>query len=236
MAVPTQVQLFDAFVGSQEGIHSIILPDIFSSGGSKNVFIDKFGRVVRIAGYTKQNAAAVTTDTGASAAMVRALLPYRGTAGGSITRKLLFVLDDQTNEWEIHLSTNNGVTSSFLYDAGSGSVGQVPDAAQFGDDLYITNGKIQPRVYDGSSIAATGLTQSPTPTAAASSNSGNLKGNYRYKLVSLIDGVRQFGSASSAVIAPVIDKQMDLSWSADANTDVDGYEIYRTTGTGTTFY
>src|SRR5687768_15894629 len=236
MSVPIQVQLFDAFLGSQEGIHSIILPDIFSSGGSKNVFIDKYGRVVKISGYTKQNSSAITTDTGASATMVRGLIPYRATAGGSITRKLLIVVDDQTNEWEIWVSSNEGATSSFLYDAGSGSVGMVPDAAQFGDDLYITNGKVQPRIYDGTTIAATGLSQSPTPTATASSNSGNLKGNYRYKLVSVIDGERQAGSASSAVINPVVDKQIDLSWTADANTNVDGYEIYRTTGTGTTFY
>jgi hypothetical protein len=47
--------------------------------------------------------------------MVRGLLPYRKTAGGSITRKLLFVLDDQTvNEWEIWVSSDNGVTGTFL--------------------------------------------------------------------------------------------------------------------------
>jgi hypothetical protein len=222
--------------GSQEGIHSIILPDIFSSGGSKNVYIDKFGRVVRIAGYTKQNSSAFTTNTGSSATMVRGLLPYRSTEGGSVGRKLLIILDDQANEWEIWVSSDNGATATFLYDAGSTAVGQVPDAAQFGDDIYITNGKVAARIYDGSSIAGVGLTQSPTPTATASSASGNLKGSYRYKLVSLVDAVRQNGSASSAVINPVVDKKVDLSWTADANTNVDGYEIYRTTGTGTTFY
>jgi hypothetical protein len=67
MAVPVQVQLFDAFLGTQEGIHSIILPDIFSSGGSKNVYIDKFGRTKKISGYSKQNATALTTNTGGSA-------------------------------------------------------------------------------------------------------------------------------------------------------------------------
>jgi hypothetical protein len=235
MPVPLQVQLFDAFLGSAEGIHSIILPDIFSSGGSKNVFIDKFARVTQIGGYTKQNQSAFTTDTGASATMVRGILPYRGTAGGSITRKQLLVLDDQTNEWEIWVSSDQGATASFLYDAGSGSVGTVPDAAQFGDSLYIANGKVQPRVYNGTAIAATGLTQSPTPTATKSANSGNLLGNYLYKLVSTIAGVRQNGSVTSASLL-VDSKQVSLSWSADANVSVDGYEIYRTTGTGTLFY
>lgn len=235
MAIPTQVQLFDAFLGSAEGVHSIILPDIFSSGGSKNVYIDKFGRVKKIDGYAKQNSSALTTNTGASAAMVRGLIPYRATGGGSITRKLLVVLDDQTNEWEVWVSADNGVTSTFLYDAGAGSVGMIPDAAQFGDVIYVTNGKIQPRSYDGSSIAATGLTQSPTITAVESSSSGNLQGNYTYKLVSTIAGVRQAGSVASTSVL-LTSKQMDLSWTADANTSVDGYEIYRTTGTGSLYY
>ena len=235
MSVPLQIQMFDAFLGSQEGIHSIILPDIFSSGGSKNVYIDKFARVAQMGGYTRQNSSAFTTDTGGSASMVRGLIAYRGTAGGSISRKLIIILDDQVNEWEIHASTDQGATKSFLYDAGSGSINQIPDAAQFGDNLYICNGKIQPRKYDGSSLSATGLTQSPTPTSASSSTSGNLLGNYKWKLVSTIAGVRQNGSASSTSLL-VNSKRADLSWTADANTSVDGYEIYRTTGTGTTFY
>jgi hypothetical protein len=145
------------------------------------------------------------------------------------------VLDDATNEWEIWSSTDQGATGSFLYDAGSGSVGQVPDAAQFGDNLYICNGKVQPRVYNGTAISATGLTQSPTITAVESATSGNLVGNYKYKLVSTIAGVRQNGSASSTSVL-LTNKQMTLSWTADANVSVDGYEIYRTSGTGTTFY
>lgn len=228
--------MFDAFVGTQEGIHSVVLPDIFSSGGSKNMYIDKFARVAQIGGYTKQNSSAFTTNTGGSACMIRGLLPYRATSGGSITRKLLLIMDDQVNEWEVWVSTDNGATASFLSDLGSGSVGQVPDAAQFGDDLYICNGKVSPRIYDGTTLATTGLTQSPTPTATESASSGNLIGNYTYKLVSTYsDGTRKPGSASSTSVL-VQSKQMSLSWTADADVSVQGYEIYRTTGTGTTFY
>lgn len=234
MATPIQTQLFDAFLGSQEGIHSVILPDIFSSGGSKNVFIDKYARVSQISGYTKVNAA-VFTSLGGQTVIVRGLLPYRGTAGGSTTRKLLIVTDDGVNEWEILESTDNGATQSRIYTPGASPVGQVPDAAQFGDDLYICNGKLQPRVYDGTTIAATGLTQSPTITATESAASGVLVGNYRYKLVSTIAGVRQAGSVASTSVL-LSNKQMTLAWAADANGSVDGYEIYRTTGTGTTYY
>ncbi len=235
MASPLQTQLFDAFLGTQEGIHSIILPDIFSSGGSKNVYIDKFGRVAQISGYTKVNSSAFTTNTAASAAMVRALIPYRGTAGGSTTRKLIFALSDATDEFELWVSTDGGATGTFLYDGGATMQGVVPDAAQFGDYLYITVCKAAPRVYDGTTLAAVGLTQSPTITASESATSGNLTGNYRYKLVSTIAGVRQAGSAASTSVL-LTGKQMDLSWTADGNTSVNGYEIYRTSGTGSTFY
>lgn len=235
MAVPLNLQLFDAFLGDQQGIHSVILPDIFSSGGAKNVYIDKFARVAQILGYAKMNAAAMTTDTGASAARVRGLIPYRKTSGGSITRKLLIALDDGANEWELWVSADNGITASFLYDAGAGSVGTVPDAAQFGDNLYVCNGKVVPRVYNGTSIAAAGLTQSPTPTLAASALSGHCTGNYKVKLVSTVAGVRQNGSvASNSILAN--GKQLDVTWTADTNVLVDGYEAYLTTGTGTTYY
>jgi hypothetical protein len=167
--------------------------------------------------------------------LIRSLIPYRGTAGGSITRKLLFVLDDGVNEWEIWVSTDNGATGTFLYDAGATPINIPADFAQFGDNLFITNGKTVPRKYNGTAISAVGLTQSPTITAAESSSSGNLLGNYRYKLVSTIAGVRQSGSAASTSVL-VSSKRMDLSWSADANVSVDGYEIYRTTGNGVTYY
>jgi hypothetical protein len=235
MAVPLTLQLFDAFLGSQEGIHSVVLPDIFSSGGSQNVYIDKYARVGIIPGYAKQNAAAFTTDTGGSTAIIRGLIPYRKTAGGSVTRKLLFVLDDTVDEWEVHVSTDTGVTKSFLYDAGAASVGMIPDAAQLADTVYICNGVVQPRKYDGTTFSATGLTQSPTITATDSGNNGNLTGVYYYKMVSLVSGVRQNGSLISTQ-TQVVAKQMTLGWAQDANVAVTGYEIYRTTGTGNTFY
>lgn len=235
MPTPLQVQLFDAFLGGQEGIHSIILPDLFSSGGSQNLYIDKYGRAKRILGFDNQNASAVTTNAGSSATLARGLFPYKQTAGGSTTRRLIGVFDDGTDEWELRYSNDSGATWTFLYNAGAGSVGQVPDFAQFGDDLYITTGKVVPRTLSDTTIAAAGATQSPTPTAAASASAGLLLGSYKYKLLSMASGVRQAGSATSTAVA-VQDKQIGLTWTADTNVLVTGYEVYRTTGTGDVFY
>lgn len=235
MPIPLQVQLFDAFLGTQEGIHSLILPDVFSSGGSSNLYIDKYGRAKKISGYAKVNNSAVTTDTGASATRCRGLFQYKTTSGGSTTRRLIGAFDDATNEWELHYSADGGSTWTFLYDAGAGSINTIPDFAQFGDVLYICNGVVAPRKLSGVTIGAAGSTQSPTPTAALSASVGQLLGNYKYKLVSMVGGTRQAGSVGSTSLA-VQNKQVDLSWTLDANASVTGYEVYRTTGTGDVYY
>ncbi len=197
--------------------------------------MDKYARVKKIDGYDNQNAAAFTTNTGGSTARVRALFPYRGTGGGSTTRKLLFVLDDAVNEWEIWYSNDDGATGTFLYDAGAASINTIPDFAQFGDTVYITNGIVAPRKFDGTTLSAAGRTQSPTPTSTLSASIGPQAGNYEYKLVSVIVGARQAGSAASTNLS-VQGFQVALSWTADTNVNVTGYEIYRTSGTGAVYY
>lgn len=209
---------------------------MFSSGGCKNLFIDKFGRAKKINGYAKKNSSAVTTDTGGSATLVRGLCAYRSTGSGTITRQLLGMFDDGVNEFELHKSTNDGQTWTFVNDFGAGSIGTVPDFAQFGDTLYITNGVVNPKKWSGTALSTAGRTQSPTPTAAVSASVGNLSGSYLYKLVSVFsDGTRKAGSVSSSSIS-LQDKQGSLTWTADADVTVNGYEVYRTTGTGAVFY
>jgi hypothetical protein len=209
---------------------------VFSSGGSLNLLIDELGRARSIEGYTKQNAAAITTNTGASATMIRSLIPFRSTASGTVSRSLIGAFDDGVDEWELWKSTDSGVNWSFLADLGSGSIGRIADGAQYGQSLYLTNGVMAPRKWDGTTLSTAGLTQSPTPTATEASGNGNLNGNYKYKLVSRKnDGTRAMGSVASSEV-PVTDKKIDLSWTADADTSVVGYEIYRTTGTSGTFF
>lgn len=236
MPVPLQIQLFDAFLGTGEGIHSLILPDVFSSGGAKNVFIDKYGRCKKISGYTKQNSSAITTDTGGSTAKLRALFPHKATAGGSTTRTLVGVFDDGTDEYEIWTSTDNGVSWTFRADLGSAPVGQTPDFAQYGDVVYITTGKVAPRTWNGTAVGTAGSTQSPTPTSASSGTAGYLTGTFKWKLVTInADGTRKYGSAASAVLF-LSSSKASLSWTQDADATSKGYEVYRTTGNGDTFY
>ena len=233
MAFPLQVQLFDAFLGEQQGIHSIILPDIFSSGGSKNLWMDKFARARKIDGYAKQNSSAVTTDTGASATLVRELFSYRSSSSGSFTRQIIGCFDDGTNEFEIHKSTDSGVTWSFLQDLGAASVGSIPDFAQIGNVLIFTNGVVAPRSYDGTTWSTAGGTQLAAPTLSGTT-SGNLSGNYKWKVLPVYaNGVRNIASVASASTS-VVDQQKLVTWLEDASSI--GYEVYRTTGTGAIYY
>lgn len=236
MAYPIQTQVFTVFMGTQEGIHSVALPAIYSSSGSRNLWIDKLGRAKKILGYAKQNSSAITTNTGGSATMLRALRAYRQT-GASFTRQLLGVFDDGTDECELWYSTNDGVAWTFIADFGSSSVGAISDFAQFDNTLFFANGVVAPRAWNGSSLSTAGpSTKSPTPTAAVNTASGQLNGSYTWKLIS-VDGseTRTAGSTTSNVIQ-LQDEQANISWTADSDTDITGYELYRTTGTGTNFY
>ena len=235
MSVPLRIQLIDSFMGTQQGIHSIIMPDIFSSGGALNVWMDRYARVRRILGYSAQGAA-VTTNTGGSATLIRNLFPYRDTVGGgAFVRQMIGAFDDGTNEYELWYSTNEGVTWTFIVDFGSASVGSITDFAQFGTELYITNGVTAPRVWSGTAIANAGSTQLAAPTTAAN-GTGVLYGSYKVKIVPRkADATRKAGSVTSTALS-LEGEAMDVTWLADADANVVGYEEYRTTGTGDVFY
>ena len=117
----TLSHLISALLGDAQGQSPFLLAHAYSSGGSINLYINKFGQIRPIDGYTRQNSTAYTTDTGGSAALVRGLYQYRRIAAGTITRQLLFILDDAVNEWELHYSTDLGVTRTFITDFGAGS-------------------------------------------------------------------------------------------------------------------
>ena len=241
MPYPIQTQTFTVFMGTQEGIHSVALPAIYSSSGSRNLWIDKLGRAKKILGYSKQNSSAVTTNTGGAATMVRALRGYRQTGAAISNRQIIGVFEtndgDSSDEYELWYSTNDGAAWTFIVDLEDESSGRVPDFAQVDNTLFFTNGVVTPRAWNGSTLSVAGPSaKSPTPTAAVNTASGLLNGSYSWKLVSVeADGTRHPGSTTSNTIQ-LEDEQCNLSWTADSDTDVVGYELYRTTGSGATFY
>lgn len=235
MSLPRRLQTFDAFLGEQSGIHSIILPDIFSSGGSQNVWMDRYARVRRILGFSARGAA-VTTNIGGDPTLVRNYFPYRDTVGGgTFTRQVLGVFDDGDDEWELHFSTDEGATWTFIEDFGASSVGSIASFSQFGINLYIANGTSPVRKWDGTTLTNAGATQMAAPTLA-SAGTGNLSGSFLVKIVPRkSDGTRKPASVTSDAIA-LEGNALDITWVADVDPDVVGYEEYRSTGTGKLLY
>ena len=232
---PLQLTPINSFLGTHEGLNNIILPDVLSPSGSQNVYVDKHGRLRKVPGFAKLNTTATTTNTGGSTAWVVGLYPYKSISGVTVTRQLVKVIDDGADEWEIWTSADDGVTWTFRFDAGSGSITRLPDFAQYKTTLYVTNG-VSNRSWNGTSIATIGQTQSPTVTSASSATGTNLTGNYKWKLVSVVaDATRSPASVASTNLL-LQSEQASLSWTADADTNVTGYELYRTIGTGTVYY
>lgn len=238
MALPILLQPFVAFLGDQER-GTFVLSSLFSPGGSQNLWVDKVGQIRPIDGYAKQTVSALTTNTGASAATIRSMFAYKKTGGGTVTRQVVGVLDDQTNEWELWYTTDSGVNWTFISDRGATPVGQYPDWVQFGDTLYITVPKTEvPRKWDGTTLSATGATQlgAPTPTDAAVV--GELTGAFAWRVVPVIatTGVEKSGGSVVSAVLNLSASQADLAWTADADGAVGGYNVYRTTGVGKIFY
>lgn len=235
MPRPLTVHPFTSFLGTVEGINNVILPEMYSPSDSINVYLDKSGQVTKIPGWSTINSTPIVTNSGGEDVEVKGIFLYQRSNGTDYIAHVCSTNDSQINElWR---SQNDGGTWSFLYALNSGSTYRVR-ALQVDDLLYITapmgsaDGPFL--VYNGSTISTGDLTQSPTPSASAT-GTGNLTGTYKWKLVSMVGDVRQEGSAASTA-RQLEGEQGSLSWSADSNTSVTGYELYRTTGTGELYY
>lgn len=236
MPATTLTLAIQAVLGDAQAHNPLALSAAYSSSGSVGLYMDKMGQLSVVGGWLRQNAAAKTTDTGASTAIARALYMFRKFAAGTFTRQLIAYLDDGVNEAELHYSTDLGATWTLMQDLGAGSIGAIPCFDVFGDELIITNGVVAPRIWTGAAISTAGATQLAAPTLA-DTGAGPLNGSgYKYRLVPIkANKVRKPGSIASASL-DVQNRTITVSWTADADGDVIGYELYRTTGSGLDYY
>jgi hypothetical protein len=233
--IPVVATQLSALMGDAQSHNPLLLASAYSSSGSVGVYMDKMGRIRTVDGWTRR-AAAKTTDTGASAAIFRSLYMYRKIAAGVTTRQMLSVLDDGVNEVELYRSTDMGTTQTLIEDFGAASVGSIMNWAMFGDELYMANGVITPRYWDGTSLVNVGATQLVAPTLA-DGGAGPLNGSgFKYRLVPILaNKQRKVGSVPSASL-DVQNRRITVNWTADADVSVVGYELYRTSGSGLDFY
>lgn len=232
--LPIRHLLAQALMGDHEGVESVLLSDIYSSGGSRNLSMDKAARVVQILGYTKTNAAAVTSNTGAAAMMLRGLHHYTKQSGGTTTRQEIGIFDDQAAHYEFRVSTDIGATWTFKNDLGIGSINTQPDFSQSGNLLFMANGVLAPQQWDGTTLTTAGGTQLGAPTYTKT-GAGNLSGNVAFRILPTIGATRKLSSVQSINYA-LNAETGHVDWVADADVTVTGYEVYRTSGSGSVFY
>lgn len=233
-ALPLRHLVATALLGDQESTESVLIADIFSSGGSRNVFIDKNGRVGQILGYIRQTPNPIVSNTGGAAMRLRGLHHYVTQIGGIASRLEIGIFDDGAAHWEFRTSNDIGVTWAFVKDYGAASAGSIPAFAGSGNLLFLTNGVIAPAQYDGTNLTVAGSVQLAAPTFT-STGAGQLTGNLGWRILPVVGNTRKLASVQSANYA-LSAQAGNVQWIADPDTTVTGYEIYRTTGSGAVLY
>lgn len=218
-----------ALLGDDESAESLVLPTVLGSDGSRDLTIDKYARATSIGGYTKRNAAAVTTNTGGVATRLRSIHHYTRQVAGQVLRQELGIFDDGVNHWELRFSIDAGQTWTFLADYGVGSPNRIPSWTSLGNQLILVNGYIAVQGYNGAAVSDASSVQLGAPTIV-DAGAGNLLGAFRWKVVvRKADGTRKAASKWSARTS-LNGRKATITWTVDA--DAASYEVYRTTGTG----
>lgn len=237
MALPIRHLLAQALMGDQEAIESVLLADIYSAGGSRNLYLDRYGRIGQILGYTRLNAPDIGTPL-----KPRGLAHYVNQTGGLVSRREFVFVDNQVDSVSLYSSVDAGAHWALvtqLFDTVATAhlnVGTIPDFAGSGNLLFLTNGVLAPRQYDGTTLTTAGSVQLAAPTFT-STGAGVLNGNISWRVLPVVGKTRKLSSVQSLNYAINLAAGAGhIDWSADPDVTVTGYEIYRTTGTGQLFY
>ena len=206
-----------ALLGDHEGASSLNLPAILSSGGSENVWVDKFARLTAISGYSRKNTSAVTSNTGGVAMRLRGIWHYRNSTLSTPRIEIgIFDGGPGSTHYEWRQSTDGGATWTFVEDFGSAYIGAIPSFAQLGSALVAAFGVGNVQSFDGTTLANVSNSQLAAPTAV-NAGAGSLLGTYRWKVVPRqADGTRKFGSAWSARIT-LTNRKATVTWTTDAD-------------------
>lgn len=234
MPIPIQSRLFLPFAGDQQSLGVRALASAYSPRDSLNIRVNNPGRIVKFGGYKQIGAA-----TGASGGW-RYLLPYRPGSGTSVFLIGWYGGTYQTVDRGLFYDTcdflDNTTDVTWTPVTGSATYGDFPDVAQLGNIVIACRVGLVPLQITGSPPVASSAayTRLAAPTHG-SAVAGNVRGTPRWKVLPKIGDTPKVASAAS--LPAVIDGASILvTWVADADTNVTGYDVYRTTGTGGAFF
>lgn len=234
MAIPFSRLPIGIISGDHQGLTNLAMPRVFGSG-SRNFWIDKLGRATQIKGYSYQNATAVRSVVNNALTDCRGMAPFNFVGGGATVRQIVALFDgDFNNSSNLFYSTNLGSTWTVI--GPDFGYLDIPDFASLGTRLAITLPGEIGRLWDGTTLTTMASTRLAAPTLALVAGTGILNGTYRYRVVPVVaDGVRKVGSATSLSLTAQF-RQIDVTWVADGDVTVVGYEVYRTLGTNAVFF
>ena len=240
--VPLKIMPVGAVLGDNESAESLALPAVYSSRGSLNTWLDRYGRATAILGYTRLTPAPLLSTTG-KPMIVRALYHYTRPTPGSpdpnaVLRTEIGVFDTGPGgpDYEIWTSTDGGTTWARQLNLGAAALDRVPDFGQQGQFLAICVGSTIPVYsYDGITLAPVSSSRLVPPLTVAV-GTGVLNGRYTWRVQPVkSDGTLKAASASSIPLN-LANQNATVSWTADPDGTVIGYNILRTTAGGATFF
>ncbi len=144
------------------------------------------------------------------------------------TKKLL--VDSNT---DVYVEGSTGVFSSIYTGLTAGYMGNYTTLADFAIRFDGTN---QPLKYDGSNMLTLKIAKPTTAPSAAVGSSGNLTGDYMYKVTFVSKAGAETNPGPSTSIVSPSSQQVDLSAIPTGSAEVVSRKIYRTTAGGTAFY
>lgn len=223
---------FFGLKGLKEDESVILLPDVFSPSGSKNVYHDDRARLAGLPGLEKINAG---NEIGSSDAG-EAVFDFTYESGGSIVRRLLAIFGSDLHYTEIPSPGAGADAPTSVGQVAANTDDPYPSIDSIYDTAYIASGgSNQIRTYDGSSLANAGGSQPTTGSLADGGSAGEHKGVYRlrYRYI-LADGTLGTPSAASD---PLILEERDITATVtNGPGGTLGKMLYLTVGDNETYY
>lgn len=221
MGTPALFELYDRWPGGVNTNTRADQLDVTQSPRGRNAELISIGRGVAIPVKRRGITMINTTSQGA---IITGQFEYRKYSSGFTTQYLF-----TTSAGKLKVLTTSDGT---IADADSGTATpfttgeHYPDFAQANNLAFIVNGQ-ENKKYNGTDIHAFGIaTPSAAPGAVDNGAAGNPSGLYEFAITYYNSNTGQESSRSPIGQVTVINKKIDVSWSAPADEQVTHVRVY----------
>ena len=225
MALRPRESPFFGLRGVKEDEPVVLLSDVFSPGGSKNVFHDDRQRLTRLPGLDKLTASQILSSTAC-----RSLFEFIYESSGATVRELLAVFGASIYKIDVSAGTGSSIGTDLA------TTDDFPGIDSIYDKAYVASGATKElKSYDGTTFANAGGSQPTAPTLADGGGAGGHKGTiyvkYRY-----VKSDNSLGIASAASSPLLVEGRKITVTVTNGPGGTQGKMIYLTTGDNDVFF